>query len=134
MTDAPPTASPPQAPGPTSTPRDDRPYSPGLEGVVAAETSLGFVDGLNGKLLYRGYRIGDLVAHGTYPAVANLLWTGDWDPSHHLPTAPLPDAVVTTLRALPKNAVPMDALRTAVSAWGSTQELTGRQPPSRPAP
>jgi citrate synthase len=124
VTDAPPATTPGQAPGQSATPRDDRPYSPGLEGVVAAETSLGYVDGANGRLLYRGYRIGDLVDHGTYPAVANLLWTGDWDPSHHLPTAPLPEAVLTTLRALPKNAIPMDALRTAVSAWGSTQELT----------
>ena len=100
-----------------------RPYSPGLEGVIAGETSLSFVDGANGRLLYRGYRIGDLVAHGTYPAVANLLWTGDWDRHAHLPTAPIPEAVLTVLRALPSSAKPMDALRTAVSAWGATQEL-----------
>jgi citrate synthase len=100
-----------------------RPYSPGLEGVVAGETSLSFIDGDEGRLLYRGYRIGDLVRHGTYPAVANLLWTGDWDPSHHLPTAPVPPAVMDVLRALPADAKPMDALRTAVSAWGATQDL-----------
>jgi citrate synthase len=103
---------------------DARPYSPGLEGVVAAETALGKVEGERGQLLYRGYRIGDLVEHGTYPAVANLLWTGDWDPNHRLPTAPVPDAVLTALRALPSNAKPMDALRTAVSAWGATELLT----------
>jgi len=116
-----------QAPATTATPTAEqpveKPYSPGLEGIVAAETSLGYVDGANGKLLYRGYRIGDLVEHGTYPAVANLLWTGDWVPGHHLPTGPLPDSVLTTLRALPKTALPMDALRTAVSAWGAGQEL-----------
>ena len=39
---------------------DARPYSPGLEGVVAAETGLSYVDGERGRLLYRGYRIGDL--------------------------------------------------------------------------
>jgi citrate synthase len=100
-----------------------RPYSAGLEGVVAGETSLGYVDGERGRLLYRGYRIGDLVAHGTYPAVANLLWTGDWDPGHRLPTAPIPPAVLTVLRALPAATKPMDALRTAVSAWGATQDL-----------
>jgi len=102
---------------------DEKPYSPGLEGIVAAETALSLVDGERGRLLYRGYRIGDLVDHGTYPAVANLLWTGEWTPDHHLPTAPLPDAVLVALRALPKSAKPMDALRTAVSAWGSTQAL-----------
>jgi citrate synthase len=102
---------------------DDRPYSPGLEGVIAGETALSKVDGANGRLIYRGYRIGDLVQHGTYPAVANLLWTGDWVASHRLPTAPVPEAVVATLRALPRDAKPMDALRTAVSAWGATQKL-----------
>ena len=102
---------------------DDRPYSPGLEGVLAGETSLSKVDGANGRLTYRGYRIGDLVEHGTYPAVANLLWTGDWDAKARLATAPVPDAVLTALRALPSSAKPMDALRTAVSAWGATQAL-----------
>ncbi len=107
----------------TESPTVPRAYSPGLEGVPAAETALGRVDGEAGRLLYRGYRIGDLVAHGTYPAVANLLWTGDWDPAHRLPTAPIPDAVMTALRALPTTAKPMDALRTAVSVWGATQQL-----------
>ena len=103
---------------------DERPYSPGLEGVIAAETALGYVDGEHGRLLYRGYRIGDLVEQGTYPAVANLLWTGEWEPGHHLATGEIPDGVMVALRALPRTAKPMDALRTAVSAWGATQELT----------
>jgi citrate synthase len=109
------TASPPAA--------DERPYSPGLEGVIAGETALSKVDGARGRLIYRGYRIGDLVEKGSYPAVANLLWTGDWVPSHRLPTAPVPEPVIVTLRALPRDAKPMDALRTAVSAWGATQKL-----------
>jgi len=100
-----------------------RPYSPGLEGVIAGETSLSYVDGERGRLLYRGYRIGDLVEHGTYPAVANLLWTGDWDPNHRLATGPVPAAVLDVIRALPVKTKPMDALRTAVSAWGATQDL-----------
>jgi citrate synthase len=101
----------------------DRPYSPGLEGVLAGETALGKVDGERGRLLYRGYRIGDLVEHGTYPAVANLLWSGEWDAHHRLPTGPIPDSVLTALRALPSSAKPMDALRTVVSAWGASQDL-----------
>ena len=43
---------------------------PGLEGVVAAESALGLVDGANGRLLYRGYPIGELVEKGSYPAIA----------------------------------------------------------------
>ena len=100
-----------------------RPYSPGLEGVIAGETSLSLVDGEHGRLLYRGYRIGDLVERGSYASVANLLWTGEWDPTHRLPTAPIPAAVMTVLRAIPASTKPMDALRTAVSAWGTTQDL-----------
>ncbi len=101
----------------------DRPYSPGLEGVIAGETSLAYIDGEHGRLLYRGYRIGDLVERGTYPAVANLLWTGEWEPGHHLAAGPVPDAVLASLRALPPTTKPMDALRTAVSAWGASQAL-----------
>jgi citrate synthase len=118
MTDSPP-ADAPSAEAAQAT----RPFSPGLEGVIAGETSLSFVDGERGRLIYRGYRIGDLVEHGTYPAVANLLWTGEWDPAHRLPTAPIPAEVLTVLRALPTSTKPMDALRTAVSAWGATQDL-----------
>lgn len=108
---------------PAEAPADTRPYSPGLEGVIAAETSLGYVDGENGRLLYRGYRIGDLVEHGTYPAIANLLWTGEWNPGATLSTGPIPPAVLTALRTLPRDAKPMDALRTAVSVWGAGQKL-----------
>jgi citrate synthase len=102
----------------------ERPYSPGLEGVIAGETSLSYIDGAAGRLLYRGYRIGDLVERGTYAAVAHLLWTGDWDRSQRLATAPVPPAVLEVLRAMPRDAKPMDALRTAVSAWGATQDLS----------
>jgi citrate synthase len=111
------------APAGTAAPADERPYSPGLEGVLAGETALGRVDGANGRLIYRGYRIGDLVERGSYAAVANLLWTGEWDPRHRLPTGPIPGPVIDVLRALPTSAKPMDALRTAVSAWGATQDL-----------
>jgi citrate synthase len=103
---------------------DERPYSPGLEGVIAGETALSFIDGDAGRLLYRGYSIGDLVQHGSYAAVAELLWTGDWNPDARLPLQPLPDAVLTTLRATPSSAKPMDALRSAVSVWGTTQQLS----------
>jgi citrate synthase len=111
---------------PTATPEppaDQRPYSPGLEGVLAGETALSKVDGERGRLIYRGYRIGDLVERGSYPAVANLLWTGDWESGHRLPTGPIPEPVLEVLKALPTSTKPMDALRTAVSAWGATQDL-----------
>ena len=103
---------------------DERPYSPGLEGVIAAESAIGLVDGQNGRLLYRGYPIGQLVKRGTYAEVADLLWTGEWHPGAELlPVAPSA-AVLTALRQLPRSASPMDALRTAVSVWGAEQGLS----------
>jgi citrate synthase len=102
---------------------DTRPYSPGLEGVIAAESAIGLVDGQNGRLLYRGYPIGQLVERGTYAEVADLLWTGEWHPGVQLHPAPLSPAVLTALRQLPRTAAPMDALRTAVSVWGAEQNL-----------
>ncbi len=56
---------------------------------------------------------------GSYAAVAELLWTDNWDPDAHLACAPLPDDVLEVLRRLPPTANAMDALRTAISAWGA---------------
>jgi len=104
---------------PEPAPADTRPYSPGLEGVIAGETSLSYIDGEAGRLLYRGYPIGELVKGGSYAAVAELLWTGEWYAAAKLPCEPVSPAVITALRALPKDAKPMDALRTAVAIWGA---------------
>jgi citrate synthase len=97
-------------------------YAPGLKGVVAGETALAMIDGQDGRLQYRGYPIGELVEHGSYPAVAELLWTGHWDPSARLSCAPLPEGVLDVLRRLPPTAGAMDALRTAISAWGAVAD------------
>ncbi|HVM31069.1 MAG TPA: citrate/2-methylcitrate synthase [Candidatus Limnocylindrales bacterium] len=105
----------------TDTQQDARPYSPGLEGVLAGETSIALVDGAHGRLLYRGYPIVELVRGGSYAQVAELLWTGEWEPDAQLPCMPLPAEVMASLRALPAEAAPMDALRTAVSAWGAAR-------------
>jgi citrate synthase len=99
------------------------PYSPGLAGVVAGETALALVDGEKGRLLYRGYPIGQLVEHGSFAAVAELLWTDEWHRDAQLHAAALPPVVEATLRALPRKTQPMDALRTAISAWGSAEKL-----------
>jgi citrate synthase len=101
---------------------DTRPYSPGLEGIIAGESTLSHIDGAAGRLLYRGYPIGELVRAGSYAAVAELLWTGEWSPDATLPCLPVPGPVMAALRALPATARPMDALRTAVSAWGAVTD------------
>jgi citrate synthase len=103
---------------------DARPYSPGLAGVLAGETTIALVDGENGVLLYRGYPIQQLVEHGTYAQVCELLWSGDWPAEAQQRAALLPEAVERALRLLPRDTSPMDALRTAVSVWGAEQHLT----------
>ena len=85
-------------------PADDRPYSPGLEGVLAGETALAKVDGANGRLIYRGYPIGELVRAGTYAQVAELLWTGEWPDEAHLPTGRCPSRSSPRSRELPSTA------------------------------
>src|SRR5437763_8633813 len=99
----------------------------GLEGVVAATTALSKVEGTAGRLIYHGYNIHDLARTTSFEEVAYLLWFG------HLPNEQelsdlkgqlaaartLPAAVVQVLRAIPATAEPMDALRTATSAWGT---------------
>jgi citrate synthase len=99
----------------------ERGYSPGLKGVVAGETSLAMIDGERGRLHYRGYPIGELVERGTYAEVAELLWTGAWTPGVRLACAPLPPPVIDVLRRLPAGTGGMDALRTAISAWGALE-------------
>ena len=42
---------------------------PGLEGAVAAESKIGYVNGAKGWLVYRGYDIFDLAAHSTFPTI-----------------------------------------------------------------
>lgn len=49
---------------------------PGLEGAIACETKVGYVDGTNGALLYQGYDIFDLCAYSTYEEVSYLLLHG----------------------------------------------------------
>ena len=99
----------------------------GLEGIVAATTAISKVEGLNGRLIYRGYNIHDLAGNVSFEEVAHLLWFG------HLPNATeladlkaqlaaertIPEPVAHVINALPATTEPMDALRTAVSAWGA---------------
>src|SRR5688500_16918006 len=109
----------------------------GLEGVVAAKSEICFIDGNAGRLIYRGYDIGDLVENATFEEVAFLLWDGKLPNKLELAqlrrdqgaSATLPLHVVEILRALPKDTQPMDALRTAASAAGATDpDLRSNEP------
>jgi len=108
-------------------------FSPGLEGVVAAETAVSEVDGANGRLIYRGgYLIEDLVPVTSYEEVAYLLWHGELPNETELDALrqqmaaarPLKDSTRKTLAAMDPATDPMDVLRTLVSAQGASKALT----------
>lgn len=108
----------------------------GLEGIIANSTRLSDVLGQEGILIYSGYNINELAGKATYEEIVHLLYHG------HLPNAreledlkeslssqrELPDGVVNFLKNAPKNANPMDVMRTAVSMLGlydSEKEVEG---------
>ena len=108
-------------------------FSPGLEGVVAAETAISEVDGANGRLIYRGgYLIEDLAPVVSYEEVAYLLWHGDLPNQSVLNTHCKQMAAARGLNKVAHGALmamdpatdPMDVLRTVVSAQGATKTLT----------
>ena len=100
----------------------------GLEGVLACGSSVCFIDGPAGVLLYRGYAIGDFVEEAEFLDVVWLLWHGDWpdaDQSEAFAAEvaarrALPETVAGFLAGAPiDTANPMAVLRTAVSMLGS---------------
>jgi citrate synthase len=98
----------------------------GLRGVVAAQSAIGDVNGEQGILIYQGYNIHDLAEHSTFEEVVFLLWNGRLPKSVELEDLKaqfranyaIPSEVVDMMRTFPKDANPMDVLRTAVSALG----------------
>ena len=111
--------------------------SAGLEGVVAAKSEICFIDGIAGRLVYRGYEIGDLVENASFGEVAYLLWEGKLPNKQQLTQLKgdiasimtLPEHVSKLLAELPTTMQPMDALRTAVSALGALDpDLTSNDP------
>jgi citrate synthase len=94
----------------------------GLEGVIAGESEICFIDGYQGVLSYRGYNIHTLADHASFEEAIFLLWNG-WLPRagelnelrRDLAAARgLPTPVIEFLRGV-EQSNPMDVLRTAVS-------------------
>jgi citrate synthase len=98
--------------------------SKGLEGVVAANSSICYIDGDRGILAYRGIDIHELADHSNFEEVCYLLWFGKLPTRSELAEfkiqlvreRKLDAQIISLIRQTPKHALPMDMLRTIVSA------------------
>ncbi|MBI2083777.1 MAG: citrate synthase [Deltaproteobacteria bacterium] len=98
-------------------------YKAGLEDVIAGQSSICWIDGKKGELVYRGYNIHDLAEHSTFEEVVFLLW------NDRLPTpselkfliqeldeeSEIPEEIMETLRHIAPRLSAMGMLRTFVS-------------------
>ena len=111
----------------------------GLEGIIAAESSICYIDGQAGVLSYQGYNIHTLAENATFEEVIFLLWHGRLPKQGELDELkaalvkyrPIPAPVIDFLKSVPEGQ-PMHVLRTAVSMLASTirKRTTCRRKPT----
>jgi 2-methylcitrate synthase len=99
-------------------------FSKGLEGVVAAQTEMSFINGTEGILEYVGIAIGDLASKSSFEETVFLLW------NKRLPTASelaaftdelrkdytMTEALKQRIKSCPVDAEPMHVIRTMISS------------------
>jgi len=101
-------------------------FSKGLEGVVAAETRMSYIDGERGILEYVGIPIGELATHSTFEETVFLLWNSRLPQAAELEAFKaevrkrydMPRELVAVMNTIPKTAQPMHVMRTLISALG----------------
>ncbi len=94
----------------------------GLRGVTVADTKISHVDGENGILIYRGYRIEELAQSSTFEETAYLLHHDELPTENELrefrkkliEARQVPEFVFDALKKLPKESHPMDVLQAAI--------------------
>ncbi|KGA98598.1 citrate synthase 3 [Alkalihalobacillus alcalophilus ATCC 27647 = CGMCC 1.3604] len=99
-------------------------YGPGLEGVIAAETELSFLDTEKEKIVIRGYDLIELSKTNDYLDIVHLLLEGELPKEKEKEKTveklkenyDLPMEIFSIMKLLPKNTHPMDGLRTGLSA------------------
>ena len=102
-------------------------YHPGLDGVIATESSISDIDGAKGVLSYRGFSIEELAQKSTFEETAYLLLTGELPNQDALKTFAsrmseamnLPQDLLTLLNSYPKHSDSMFVLQSAVAVLGS---------------
>jgi citrate synthase len=109
----------------------------GLRGVTIADTRISYIDGKQGVLIYRGYRIEDLAKHSTFEETAYLILKGVLPTSSQLNDfkkklvsySSIPDYLVESMKLWPKDAGPMQALMAAISIIGFADKDTDNVSP-----
>ncbi len=100
----------------------DKTKNIGLRGVTVADTRISDVDGENGILIYRGYRIEDLAQNSTFEETAYLLLHDDLPTEEQLKDfkqrlakeRQVPAFILNSLKMWPHDARPIDVLQAAV--------------------
>ena len=108
----------------------------GLDGVVVDTTAVSKVMPETNSLTYRGYAVQDLCAQCCFEEVASLLWNGELPDAGALAAfkhdeagrREISDDHIAVIRHFPKDAHPMDTIRTAVSYLGTTETAWGGEP------
>jgi len=98
----------------------------GLRNIEVADTKISAIDGINGKLIYRGYDILDLVKKSTFEETACLLLNDDLPSKNVLSefssrlveAREIPEGLEKSLQNIPKKANPMDVLQSRVAELG----------------
>ncbi len=104
----------------------------GLEGAITNESSIGYVDGQEGKLVYRGYDVADLAEHSSFEETAYLLIFGKLPQKDELDefdrqlkeNRDIDPKIIDILKKLPTTAHPMSKLEVAVSSLGCFDPIT----------
>ncbi len=99
----------------------------GLDGVNIDTSSICFIDGGRGELIYRGYDIRELADKASFEEVVHLLWDDDLPTRQQLESLrselsrsfAVPPQVYDLLKAMPKGVDPMHAVTAAVAMLGS---------------
>jgi citrate synthase len=114
-------------------------FKEGLEDVVAADSSICYIDGERGILSYRGIDIHDLAESSSFEEVCFLLWEGRLPRRDELEEMrrtigaerALPPEMLELLSSIVSHLIPMDVLRTMVSALAETDpDVRDMSPPA----
>ena len=108
----------------------EKTFSKGLEGVIAAQTEMSFINGTEGVLEYVGIAIGDLASNSSFEETVFLLWNKRLPAKDELErfttdlrrNYALSDGIRAMVRGMPSTAEPMHVLRTLVSALAMYDE------------